>query len=117
MLLSHSLRRTLVLRQIRLHHLLDEVLESGCWLPAQSGPGLGDVALQGLDLDGAQQFRIDHDVRPSVMADGHEGNLHEFSDRVGLARGYRRRSVSGNATAREKRFRHLRLLCDPFVRT
>ena len=47
----------------------DQVLEGGCWLPAELAAGLAGVAEQQVDLGGAEVARVDFDVLLPVQTD------------------------------------------------
>jgi hypothetical protein len=54
---------------------------------ASSRAALAGVAEQQVDLGGAHQLRVDHDVLLPVEPHPREGDLHQLAHRVGLAGG------------------------------
>src|SRR4051794_4036208 len=71
--------------EVGLHHHADELGEGRVGLPAQLGPRPRRVADQEIDLGGAEEALVDHDVLLPRQVDVGEGQLAELPDRVGLA--------------------------------
>jgi hypothetical protein len=74
--------------QVGVDHLLDQLPEVNCRMPAQFGMGLGRVTDQDRDIGGPEETLVLDDVRPPVIySDMLKCNLKQVSDRMALAGG------------------------------